>query len=131
MHTKEQLIEMHIEHREWKNKLLFFRNEMNHFDRELTLIVHDSADQEIVSGAPLYKNRFRLLLEILENLLIDIRHYEMEIDHIQKHKVDKTEMGILHIQRSLKDRLEDFEDAFHDLRSDFHHFHQPRKAVDN
>lgn len=122
MHTKEQLLELHSEQKEWQGKINFYKEELKDFDSELAELAKTKPSRETLASIEHFQNQFIRQREVLDIIRHDFKQYENEIEFIQKNEVDKTASGIEALHDNQKESLVQFEKIFKELREDFHNF---------
>ena len=122
MHTKQQLMELHAEHNEWQNKIKFYKDELKKFETELSEAIKVNADHDSMAEVEHFQNQFIMQREHLDIMRHDFKQYENAIEHMQQHEVDNTVEGLHVLQGNNKERLEQFEKLFHELRHEFYEF---------
>lgn len=124
MENKEQLSQLHSEHNEWQNKINFYRDELKEFNKQLTDIVTNSAPNEVLVSVEHFQNQFIRQNEVLDIVRHEFKQHENQIEAMQgkESTADNGGVDIVALHESEKDKLDQFEKLFQELRNEFHLF---------
>lgn len=123
MHTKELLLTMKSEHENWQNRILFYRDEIKQFNTHLSQVVQTAPpDQEVMAHVEHFQNQFILQKEQLDIIRRDFKQHENLIEALEASKAKEPENGIRETHSVQRDKLDQFEKIFHELRNEFNIF---------
>lgn len=122
MHTKEQLLEMHSEHNEWQNKIKFYRDEIKGLNNQLPEMLTKGASPQTLASVEHFQNQFILQNEVLDIMRHDFKQHENKIEAIQQGQQNTHDVSLTGNHESYKEKLNQFEKIFHDLRVEFNTF---------
>lgn len=123
MENKGQLSELHSEHKEWQNKINFYRDELKEFNKQLTEIVTNDATNEVLVSVEHFQNQFIRQNEVLDIMRHDFKQHENQIEAmIEKDISGSNGIDIASLHKVEKEKLDQFEKLFQELRNEFHLF---------
>lgn len=122
MHTKEQLSEMKTEHDEWQNRIKFYRDEIKQFNHHLGKVAKPGAPRELMASVEHFQNQFILQAEVLDIIRHDFKQHENLIESLEKPEVPAPNEGIQKTHTVQREKLDQFEKIFHELRGEFNVF---------
>jgi hypothetical protein len=122
MSTKVGLYELHEEHKEWIQKLNFYKDDINIFEKRLQELVSKNTKEEATKEIEHFQNQFI----IQKNNIDTIKHIiTVDEDEIQK-EVNKNLVAVDHrkVEDHPKERdlVETFEANYKELREEFNKF---------
>lgn len=122
MSTKVGLYELHAEHKEWNNKLDFYKDDISILEKRLEELVTKNTDQSIRAEIEKYQNQFL----IQKNNIDQIQHIiNIDENEIEK-EINSNPVAVDHrkIEDHPKERdlVETFEQKLNELRSNFNSF---------
>lgn len=122
MHTKHQLSEMKMEHEQWQGRLRFYKDELSHFHNHLDRLSSSGRSREVQPRLHHFQSLFRDKESDLDKIRSDFSRHESLIQSMNDGGVVEPEEGIRKVHRVQRDKLEQFERLFHDLRREFNVF---------
>lgn len=122
MHTKQQLNEMKNEHDQWQDRLRFYKDEISHFNNHLGRLSISGNGTDVMASVEHFQNQFIRQKEVLDIIRHDFKQHENLIEDIVDGKSNEPNDGINKIHSVQRDKLEQFERIFHDLRNEFNVF---------
>lgn len=122
MHTKQLLLEMKNEHDAWQDRLRFYKDEILHFNHHLGRLAITGGRGENMATVEHFQNQFIRQKEVLDAIRYDFKQHENLIDAIEAGISMEPSEGIQHVHRLQRDKLEQFELIFHELRHEFNVF---------
>ncbi len=122
MHTKEQLSEMKSEHDEWQNKIRFYRDEIKQFNHHLGKVAKPGAPRELMATVEHFQNQFIRQSEVLDIIRHDFKQHENLIEDLEKPESIAPGDSIQKIHSVQREKLDQFEKIFHELRGEFNVF---------
>lgn len=125
MHTRQQLIEMLADHKEWQGKINFYKMEIKTLTNELDQFVKSESDKVNFAQVEHFQNQFIIQAETMDMMRHDFKQHENRIENDSKSPLEN--LAELHLEE--KEKLLQFEKVFRQLRDSFHSF--TRKEVFN
>jgi hypothetical protein len=122
MHTKEQLSEMKSEHDEWQNRIKFYRDEIKQFNQHLGKVAKPGAPTEMLASVEHFQNQFIRQNEVLDIIRHDFKQHENLIEALEAPGHDELKEGIQKVHSTQREKLDQFEKIFHELRGEFNVF---------
>lgn len=122
MHTIHQLTEMKHEHDYWQDRLRFYKDEISHFNNHLGRLSISGVPREVMNSLAHFQNQFIRQKEELETIRHEFRQHENLIEAIEAGKAGEPSEGIRCIHNVQRDKLDQFERIFHELRNEFNVF---------
>ena len=122
MHTQEQLMEMKSEQDEWQNRIRFYRDEIKQFNQHLGKVAQPGAQRELMATVEHFQNQFIRQNEVLVIIRHEFKQHENLIEALQEKAVGGLEDGIQKIHTVQREKLDQFEKIFHELRGEFNVF---------
>lgn len=122
MHTKHQLSEMKMEHEQWQGRLRFYKDELSHFNNHLDRLAASGKAREVQPRLNHFQTLFRDKESRLDQIRTDFSRHESLIQSMNSGHEAEPKDGIRKVHRVQRDKLEQFEQLFHDLRNEFNVF---------
>ncbi len=122
MHTKQQLVEMKSEHDYWQDRLRFYKDEISHFNQHLGKISLSGGRSELMASVEHFQNQFIRQKEVLDIIRHDFKQHENLIEALGEGKSSEPSQGIQKLHMIQRDKLDQFERIFHELRNEFNIF---------
>ena len=122
MHTKNQLIEMKSEHDQWQNKITFYRDEIKQLNRDLALVASPRAPKEVMASVEHFQNQFIRQREVLDIIRHEFKEHENLIEKLETDRVSEPDEIIKKMHTTQRDKIDQFEKIFNDLRGEFNIF---------
>ncbi len=122
MHTKELLLNMKSEHDTWQNRIRFYKDEISQFNSHLKNVVQARPASEIMANVEHFQNQFIVQKEVLDIMRHDFKQHENLIEALEEKKTHEPEEGIQSVHSIQREKLDQFEKIFHELRSEFNVF---------
>ncbi|HOY41275.1 MAG TPA: hypothetical protein PLX60_05395 [Chitinophagales bacterium] len=122
MPEQKKLAELHHDHREWKNVLSFYEEDISTMKKRLEEVASKNTDREMHGWVERFQNKLIIQSEQIDILLHDINACEDNIiKNIENNPVasDKRKMDD---HTELRDRFQTFELLFNKLRKDLNAF---------
>lgn len=116
MNTEKPIMQLHSEHKEWLNKLSFYKDDLAVLQNRLDDIAGKNSDRDMLAVVEKYQNQLTIQGEQIDLLHHEIRQHE--------HSIEKsiTENPVASDHRKMQDHPEQrdkmirFEELFADLR---------------
>ncbi len=118
MNNQIALVELHVEHKEWLNKLLFYKDDLKIMQSRLDEIASKNNHQEVLVFVERFENQFKIQNEQIDILKHDIKQ------HVNKIEDSIINNPIASNHRKMDDHAEErqkmirFEELFAELRKD-------------
>ncbi len=122
MQTKEQLMEMKSEHDQWQNKLKFYRDEIKQFNGHLENVANPEAPREVMAAVEHFQNQFIRQREVLDIIRHEFKQHENLIEKLETSGSPSSEENVQKLHNVQRDKLDQFEKIFHELRGEFNMF---------
>lgn len=113
---------MKNEHDAWQDRLRFYKDEILHFNHHLGRLAIAGGRGENMAAAEHFQNQFVRQKEVLDTIRHDFKQHENLIDAIGEDASREPSEGIQRVHAIQRDKLEQFERIFHDLRNEFNVF---------
>ena len=118
MNTQIALVDLHVEHKEWLNKLLFYKDDLKIMQSRLDEIASKNNIKEVLVFVERFENHFKIQKEQIDVLNHDIKQ------HVNKIEESIINNPIASNHRKMDDHAEErekmirFEELFAELRKD-------------
>ncbi len=118
MNTQIALVDLHVEHKEWLNKLLFYKDDLKIMQSRLDEIASKNNSKEVLVFVERFENQFKIQKEQIDVLNHDIKQ------HVNKIEESIINNPIASNHRKMDDHAEErekmirFEELFAELRKD-------------
>ncbi len=123
MQTKEQLMEMKSEHDQWQDKIKFYRDEIKQFNNHLESVARPNAPREVMAAVEHFQNQFIRQREVLDIIRHEFKQHENYIERLEKTSdTADVQENIQKIHSIQREKLDQFEKIFHELRGEFNVF---------
>lgn len=122
MHTKQQLNEMKNEHDQWQDRIRFYKDEISHFNNHLGRLSLSRKSVDLMASVEHFQNQFIRQKEVLDIIRHDFKQHENLIEALEGGSAAEPNDGIQRIHSIQRDKLDQFEHIFHELRNDFNVF---------
>ena len=111
-----------IEHTEWVEKLRSLKDSLLNYKNQLTEIAGKQHSKELAQSIEHFQNQFILQREQLDIIRHDLKQHENLIEDVEKGKGKEPSPGLDNVHKVQREKLEQFEKIFHDLRKEFNVF---------
>ena len=123
MNPNLKLGNMKEEHDAWQDRIQFLKKEIETFKTHLgSVVVGDFKAKNAMASVEHFQNQFILQREQLDIIRHDFKQHENLIEDVEKGVVAEPEPGLDTFHRVQREKLEQFEKIFHDLRKEFNIF---------
>ncbi len=122
MHTIQLLSTMKSEHENWQNRIKFYKEEINQFNGNLNNVVKLPIESTLMPHVEHFQNQFIRQKEVLDIIRHDFKQHENLIEGIASEKLNEPTEGIQKIHSVQREKLDQFEKIFHELRNEFNVF---------
>lgn len=115
---KKYVYDLHAEHKEWLNKIAFYKDEIKMMRNRLAEVAGKYTDHEVQAMVEHFQNQL-----IVQDEQADItRHNVKEYENVLEDHLKKNEVAADHLKWNdhtmMREKIETFERIFHDLRKE-------------
>ena len=122
MTTQRYLTELHQDHREWKNVLSLYADDLVVMNKRLEEVSHKNTDREMHALVERFQNKLIIQAEQIDVLQHDINTCEAELVEEVKENATAVNRRKMDDHADLRDRMQTFELLFNKLRKDLNTF---------
>ncbi len=123
MNPNLKLGNMKEEHDAWQGRIQFLKKEIETFKSSLgSVVVGDFKLKNAMASVEHFQNQFILQREQLDIIRHDLKQHENLIEDVEKGKGKEPSPGLDNVHKVQREKLEQFEKIFHDLRKEFNVF---------
>ena len=122
MPNQKYLAELHHDHREWKNVLSFYEEDITTMKRRLEEVAGKNTDREMHGWVERFQNKLIIQTEQIDILRHDINACEGELVQNVEHNPVASDKRKLDDHTELRERFQTFELLFNKLRKDLNAF---------
>ncbi|MCX6312314.1 MAG: hypothetical protein NT084_11850 [Bacteroidetes bacterium] len=116
------LIELHLEHEEWLNKLGFYADEIALMRKNLEDVVSKNTNKELLAKGEHFQNQLILQKENIDEIKHSIKDHENYLEHRIDEKPSTSDHRNYNDHAKMRDNFNGFEKNFNDLRREFKAF---------
>ncbi len=109
---------LHSEHREWLNKIDFYYDDLTVFRRRLEEVASRNTSRDLMAKVEHFQNQFLIQRNELDELKHAIREAEAMVEQSVQQNGTAVNRRSLPDDGSLRERVNRFEQLFHQLRKD-------------
>lgn len=115
---KKYVYDLHAEHKEWLNKIAFYKDEVKMMRNRLAEVAGKYTDHDVQAMVEHFQNQL-----IVQDEQADItRHNVKEYENVLQDHLKKNEVAADHLKWNdhtvMRDQVETFERIFNDLRKE-------------
>jgi hypothetical protein len=115
---KKYVYDLHAEHREWLNKIAFYKDEIKIMRNRLSEVASKYTDHDIQAMVEHFQNQLIVQDEQADITRHNVKEYENVIeDHLKKNAVAADHLK-WEDHTHMRDKVETFERIFNDLRKE-------------
>ncbi|WCO02898.1 hypothetical protein [Psychroserpens ponticola] len=114
--------DLHFEHKQWENELLFWRDEMKSFQNRLDELVLRWTDKEVLKKLDYFQNRFIINNNIMEEMMNSINTHEHNISKHDELHEDSLDRIYFKEHLEFRDKIENQRHMYTDLKKEFFTF---------
>lgn len=115
---KKYVYDLHAEHKEWLNKIAFYKDEIKVMRHRLSEVATKNTDKEVQALVEHFENQLIVQDEQADITRHDVKEYENVIeDHLKKNEIAADHLK-WNDHTQMRDRIETFERIFNDLRKE-------------
>ncbi len=113
---QKYMYELHAEHKEWLNKLAFYKDEIKMMRNRLAEVAKKNTDKEVQAYVEHFENQLTVQAEQHDIIRHDVKQYENFLEEEIKKNPTAADHRKLDDQVKMRDTVETFEKIFNDLR---------------
>lgn len=110
------ITEQHLEHREWLNRLEFYRDEIKIMQNRIGEVASKNTAQEVLAQVEHFQNQLLIQSSHIEKLSHDIRKHESELAAEIAKNPTASDHRRSEVHPEHKEGIETFEKLFNELR---------------
>jgi len=115
---KKYVYDLHAEHREWLNKIAFYKDEIKIMRHRLEQVTEKNTSKEVLALVEHFQNQLIVQDEQNDILRHNVKEYENVIeDHLKKNEVAADHMK-WNDHTHMRDQVDTYEKIFNDLRKE-------------
>lgn len=122
MSDQKYLAELHHDHREWKNVLSFYEEDLTVMKKRLEEVAAKNSDREMHSWVERFQNKLIIQAEQIDMLRHDINSCESDIIQNIEDNPTASDRRKIDDHTELRERVQTFELLFNKLRKDLNAF---------
>lgn len=115
-------MELHTEHKEWLNKLSFYKDDLQVMQNRLDEIVSRNTSKELMVNLEHFQNQLIIQHEQIDILKHEINEHEKSIEKSIIDNPVASDHRKMNDHSEYRDKMLRFEDLFHELRKDLMSF---------
>jgi len=114
--------DLHFEHKNWKNEILFWKDEMKSFQNRLDELVNKWTNKTVLKELDQFQNNFIIQKEKIGELLNEIDNHEHNI--AQHYKANEDVIDVTHFKyhEIFRGKLDTQREMYNDLKKSFFRF---------
>ncbi|MBK9319483.1 MAG: hypothetical protein IPM91_12115 [Bacteroidetes bacterium] len=115
---KKYVYDLHAEHREWLNKIAFYKDEIKIMRHRLEQVTEKNTSKEVLALVEHFQNQLIVQEEQNDILRHNVKEYENVIeDHLKKNEVAADRLK-WDDHTNMRDQVDTYEKIFNDLRKE-------------
>ncbi|MBK9401916.1 MAG: hypothetical protein IPN36_14040 [Bacteroidetes bacterium] len=115
---KKYVYDLHAEHREWLNKIAFYKDEIKIMRHRLEQVTEKNTSKEVLALVEHFQNQLIVQEEQNDILRHNVKEYENVIeDHLKKNEVAADHLK-WDDHTNMRDQVDTYEKIFNDLRKE-------------
>ncbi len=115
---KKYIYDLHAEHREWLNKIAFYKDEIKIMRNRLEEVAAKNNSKEVLALVEHFQNQ--LIVQMEQNDIL--RHNVKEYENVIETHLNKNETAADHTKwndhTNMRDQVDTYEKIFNDLRKE-------------
>lgn len=120
---KYHLAHLHEENKFWVTELIFFKDELSYFDKQLSKIVSANTSQDILAKVEHFQNQFIRQREVIDELKHNIKASENQLEVFAKtHNEIALGHALFADHVELRDETETFKKLYTEMKDEFRRF---------
>lgn len=117
-HNKQHIFELHADHKEWINRLAFYKDEVDFLERRLLEVAGKYTNAEILAACDSLANRLTIQRSEMHRLKEAIKGKEELLEHSAIENPTAIDRRLFPPEVRERQAMENFEDIYHDLRKE-------------
>ena len=113
---------LHTEHREWLNKLDFYKDDIAILRKRLEEVVSKNTAPEFMAMVEHFQNQFIIQRNEIDEFRHEVKQHENEVEAAINSNPVAINRQRLSDHPEMRDRMERFEKLFHEFRIDYIRF---------
>jgi hypothetical protein len=113
---------MKHEHDAWQDRIRFYKDEISHFNHHLGRLSISGAPRDIMISVEHFQNQLIRQREVLDIIRHEFKQHENLIESLEVGKSNEPTEGIHRVHSVQREKLDQFERIFHELRNEFNIF---------
>jgi hypothetical protein len=122
MTTEKSINTLHSEHREWLNKLSFYKDDLQIMQNRLVEIAGKNNSNEFSAGLEHFQNQLIIQREQIDILKHDINEHERSLEKLMIGHPVASDYRKVHDHPEHREKMEQFEHLFASLRKELTDF---------
>ncbi|MFA9212287.1 MAG: hypothetical protein ACEQSR_00370 [Candidatus Methylacidiphilales bacterium] len=122
MSTQKHLTELHAEHKEWLNKLSFYKDDLTVMQSRLDEVASKNSSKDALVMIEHFQNQFKIQNEQIDILKHDINQHSANIESSISNNPVASDHRTMEDHAPERERMERFEELFASLRKDLFGF---------
>ena len=118
MNTQIALVDLHVEHKEWLNKLLFYKDDLKIMQSHLDEIASKNNHQDVLVFVERFENQFKIQNEQIDFLKHNIKQHLNNIEESIINNPIASNHRKMDDHAPERDKMIRFEELFAELRKD-------------
>jgi len=118
MSTQKHLIELHAEHKEWLNKLSFYKDDLTVMQSRLGEVAAKNTLQEALVMVEHFQNQFKIQYEQIDILKHEINQHSANIEASISNNPVASDHRTMEDHAPEREKIDKFEELFASLRKD-------------
>ena len=114
--------DLHFEHKQWKNELLFWRDEIKIFQNRLDEIVSRWTDKKVLAELDQFQSNYSVHKEKIGELVNEIDAHEHNIAKHFEANEDALDRILYKKHSNFRDKIDTEREMYHDLKKNFFKF---------
>ncbi|HPH85629.1 MAG TPA: hypothetical protein PLC48_09230 [Ferruginibacter sp.] len=116
MNTEKPIMQLHSEHKEWLNKLSFYKDDLAVLQNRLDDIAGKNSDKDMLAVVEKYQNQLTIQREQIDLLHHEIKKHEHGIEKSIAENPVASDHRKMQDHPEQRDKILRFEEMFADLR---------------
>jgi len=121
---EKSIIELHAEHKEWVNRLLFYKDDLKVMQHRLDEIVKKNTSNDVMVNLEHFQNQLKIQQEQIDILKHEIKEQQNVIEKSIKENPTASDHRTMNDDIVYREKINRFEELFADLRKELWAFGQ-------
>lgn len=115
---EKSIIELHAEHKEWVNRLLFYKDDLHVMQHRLDEIVKKNTSNDVMVNLEHFQNQLKIQQEQIDILKHEIKKQQNVIEKSISDNPVASDHRTMEDDVENRDKIQRFEELFADLRKE-------------